>query len=156
MKFNEFGRTGMSVSDKLVRYSFMAGVAAIVDVGGFALLCLTPIPIAVSAATSFCLATVVKFPLTCRYVFNHEPTLRGFGLFFVAAVGGLLVNVSVTVGQPVLGYRACVCKDRRHRDRISAQFLGQSANSIPHAPMLGSYQWRCSIGTVLPGWPRFR
>jgi putative flippase GtrA len=97
MKFNEFGRTGMTVSDKLIRYSFMAGAAAIVDVGGFALLCLTPIPIAVSAATSFCLATVVKFPLTCRYVFNHEPTLRGFGLFFVAAVGGLLVNVSVTV-----------------------------------------------------------
>jgi putative flippase GtrA len=82
---------------KLVRYFFTAGTAAIVDVGGFALLCLTPIPIAVSAVTSFCLATIVNFLLTSRYVFNRAPTLPGFGLFFVAAVGGLIVNVSVTL-----------------------------------------------------------
>jgi putative flippase GtrA len=82
---------------KLVRYFFTAGAAAIVDVGGFALLCLTPIPIAVSAVTSFCLATIVNFLLTSRYVFNRPATVRGFGLFFVAAVGGLVVNVSVTL-----------------------------------------------------------
>jgi putative flippase GtrA len=82
---------------KLVRYFFTAGAAAIVDVGGFALLCLTPIPIAVSAVTSFCLATIVNFLLTSRYVFNRAATVRGFGLFFVAAVGGLVVNVSVTL-----------------------------------------------------------
>jgi putative flippase GtrA len=82
---------------KLLRYFFTAGAAAIVDVGGFAALCLTPIPIAVSAVTSFCLATVVNYLLTSRYVFNRVATLRGFGLFFVAAVGGLMVNVSVTL-----------------------------------------------------------
>jgi len=35
---------------KLFRYFLTAGAAAIVDVGGFAILCLTPIPIAVSAS----------------------------------------------------------------------------------------------------------
>jgi putative flippase GtrA len=82
---------------KLLRYFFTAGAAAIVDVGGFAALCLTPIPITVSAVTSFCLATVVNYLLTSRYVFYRVATLRGFGLFFLAALGGLAVNVSVTL-----------------------------------------------------------
>jgi putative flippase GtrA len=86
-----------SIHNKLLRYFFTAGAAAIVDVGGFAILCLIRVPIAVSAVASFCLATVVNYLLTSRCVFNRAPTLRGFGLFFVAAVGGLLVNVSVTL-----------------------------------------------------------
>jgi putative flippase GtrA len=101
----------MTDLQKLVRYFFMGGTAAVVDAGGFALLSMTPIPIAVSAATSFCLATVVKFPLTCRYVFHHAPTLRGFGLFFVAAVGALSINVSVTlVGSLYFGIAPIVAK----------------------------------------------
>src|ERR1700736_5803541 len=100
-----------SLHVKLFRYFFTAGTAAIVDVGGFALLCLTPIPIAVSAVTSFCLATVVNFILTSRYVFNRATALRGFGLFFVAAVGGLIVNVSVTlVGSLYLGIAPVLAK----------------------------------------------
>jgi putative flippase GtrA len=94
----------MTSLHKLARYFFTAGTAAIVDVGGFALLCFTPIPIAASAVTSFCLATVVNYLLSSRFVFNQAPTMRGFGLFFVAALGGLLVNVSVTlVGSLYLG-----------------------------------------------------
>ncbi len=101
----------MIILPKLVRYFFMAGVAAIVDVGGFALLCWTPLPIAVSAAASFCLATVAKFPLVCRYVFNRAPTVWGFGLFFFAAVGGLLVNVCVTsIGSLYLGIPPVIAK----------------------------------------------
>jgi putative flippase GtrA len=89
---------------KLVRYFFTAGTAAIVDVGGFAVLCLTPIPIAAAAVMSFCVATVVNFVLTSRIVFKRVPTVRGFGVFFLAAVGGLLVNVSVTMlGSVYLG-----------------------------------------------------
>lgn len=100
-----------SVHGKLFRYFFTAGTAAIVDVGGFAILCLTPIPIAVSAVTSFCLATVVNFVLTSRFVFSRAPTLRGFGLFFAAAVGGLMVNVSVTlVGSLYLGITPVLAK----------------------------------------------
>lgn len=87
----------MSGIRKLVGYFFTAGTAAIVDVGGFALLCLTPLPIAVSAVTSFCVSTIVNYLLTSRYVFKKAPSLRGYGLFFVAAVGGLIVNVSVTL-----------------------------------------------------------
>jgi len=79
-----------------VRYFFTAGAAAIVDVGGFAILCAI-FPIAVSAVTSFCAATIVNYLLSSRFAFHRMPSLRGFGLFFVAAVGGLLVNVSVTV-----------------------------------------------------------
>jgi putative flippase GtrA len=101
----------MIVVPKLIRYFFMAGAAAIVDVGGFAFLCLTPMPIAVAAATSFCIATVAKFPLVCRYVFNCSPTFKGFGLFFVAATGGLCINVCVTaVGSLYLGIEPVVAK----------------------------------------------
>jgi putative flippase GtrA len=96
---------------KLFRYFFTAGTAAVVDVGGFGLLCLTPVPIAVSAVTSFCSATVVNFLLTSRYVFNRAPSMRGFGLFFVAAVGGLIVNVSVTlIGSLYLGMPPVLAK----------------------------------------------
>jgi putative flippase GtrA len=101
----------MTSLHKLLRYFLTAGTAAIVDVGGFAVLCFTPIPIAVSAVSSFCLATVVNFMLTSRYVFNQAPTVRGFGLFFVAAVGGLLVNVSVTlVGSLFFGIAPVLAK----------------------------------------------
>jgi putative flippase GtrA len=96
---------------KLLRYFCTAGAAAVVDVGGFAVLCLTPLPLAVSAVISFCLATVVNYLLTSRYVFNQLPTLRGYRLFFVAAVGGLLVNVSVTtVGSLYLGVAPVLAK----------------------------------------------
>jgi putative flippase GtrA len=101
----------MTSLHKLFRYFLTAGTAAIVDVGGFAVLCFTPIPIAASAVSSFCVATVVNFLLTSRYVFNQTPTVRGFGLFFVAAVGGLLVNVSVTlVGSLFFGIAPVLAK----------------------------------------------
>src|ERR1700730_11471643 len=100
-----------SLHVKLFRYFFTAGTAAIVDVGGFAILCFIPIPIAASAVTSFCLATVVNFLLSSRCVFNQAPTMRGFGLFFVAAVGGLMVDVSVTlVGSLYLGIAPVLAK----------------------------------------------
>jgi putative flippase GtrA len=96
---------------KLVRYFFTAGMAAIVDVGGFALLRSTPIPIAVAAVTSFCVAAIVNYLLSSRYAFNQAPTLRGFGLFFVAAIGGLTVNVSVTlIGSMYLGILPVLAK----------------------------------------------
>jgi putative flippase GtrA len=101
----------MTSLSKLIRYFFTAGTAAIVDVGGFALLCFITIPIGAAAVASFCLATVVNFLLTSRWVFNKTPTVRGFGLFFVAALGGLTVNVSVTlVGSLYLGIAPVIAK----------------------------------------------
>jgi putative flippase GtrA len=100
-----------SLHTKLFRYFLTAGVAALVDVGGFAILCITPIPIAASAVISFCLATVVNFLLTGRYVFSQSPTIRGFGLFFVTALGGLLVNVTTTlVGSLYFGIAPVLAK----------------------------------------------
>jgi putative flippase GtrA len=81
---------------KLIRYFFTAGAAAVVDVGGFALL-REVMPLAVAAVTSFCLSTVVNYLLTSRYVFARAATIRGYGLFFVGALGGLLVNVGMTL-----------------------------------------------------------
>ena len=99
------------VQIRLIRYFFTAGTAAIVDVGGFALLCRTPIPVAASATTSFCMATVVNYLLSSRYAFNRPATLRGFGVFFVAALGGLLVNVSITLaGSLHLGFPPVLAK----------------------------------------------
>ena len=82
---------------KLFRYFLTAGAASIVDVGGFALLCLTSLPIVISAVTSFCVSAMVNYLLSSRLAFHAVPTLRGFGVFFAAATGGLLVNVSVTL-----------------------------------------------------------
>jgi putative flippase GtrA len=99
------------LQSKLVRYFFTAGTAAIVDVGGFALLCFLRIPIGVASVASFCVATVVNYVLTSRSVFKQAPTVRGFGLFFVAAVGGLTVNVSVTmIGSLYLGIAPVLAK----------------------------------------------
>jgi len=82
---------------QLIRYSGTAGVAAVVDLGGFALLEWTGIGIAVAAAASFLVATVANYLLTSRLVFAHRATLRGYRRFLVAAVAGFLVNVGVTV-----------------------------------------------------------
>ncbi len=90
--------------NKLLGYFLTAGTAAVVDVGGFALLHHIGVPVAIGAVVSFCLAAGVNYLLTSRYVFGRPASLRGFGLFFVAALGGLLVNVSVTLlGSRYLG-----------------------------------------------------
>lgn len=82
---------------KLFRYFLTAGTASVVDVGGFALLCLVPLPIAAAAITSFLVAAVVNYLLSSRLVFHAVSSFRGFGVFLLAALGGLLVNVSVTL-----------------------------------------------------------
>lgn len=96
---------------KLVRYFFTAGSAAVVDVGGFAILRMTSMPIAISAVVSFCIAAAVNYLLSSRYAFHQVPSLQGFGLFFVAALGGLTVNVLVTLaGSLYLGIMPVLAK----------------------------------------------
>ena len=75
---------------KLFRFFLTAGTAAVVDVGGFAGLCFLRVPIAVAAVGSFGLAAVVNYLLSARFAFGRAATL-------LAAVGGLIVNVSVTL-----------------------------------------------------------
>ena len=101
----------ISLRSKLVGYFFTAGTAAIVDIGGFAVLSRIGIPIAVAAVASFCVATIVNYLLTSRWVFTKPVSLRGFGVFFAAALGGLLVNVSITTfGSLYLGIAPVLAK----------------------------------------------
>lgn len=85
------------LAGKLSRYFVTAGVAAIVDIGGFALLDMTGMAVPASATISFCLAAVANYLLSSRFAFHQRLSTRRFGLFCLAATGGLLVNVLVTL-----------------------------------------------------------
>jgi putative flippase GtrA len=81
---------------KLFSYALTGGTAAIVDAGSFVALLHAGLP-AISAGTvSFCIAAVINYRLTARHVFSRDASLRGFLLFLLGALGGMLVNVGVT------------------------------------------------------------
>lgn len=82
---------------KLVRYFLTGGVAAIVDAGAFALLFQLGLGTLPAAAASFAAAALVNFTLTSKFVFRRRPTASLFIAFLTAALGGLAVNVGVTV-----------------------------------------------------------
>jgi putative flippase GtrA len=82
---------------QLARYFVTGGIAAIVDVGGFALLLGLAVPIAPAATLSFCAAVVVNYLLSARFVFFAQPSLRGFGLFVLGALAGAAINIGITV-----------------------------------------------------------
>lgn len=96
---------------QLIRYGGTAGVAAVVDLGGFALLDSLGIRITLAAAASFLIASVANYLLTSRMVFARRATLRGYGRFLLAAIAGFLVNVGVTVlGTQILDLFPVVAK----------------------------------------------
>lgn len=82
---------------KFVRYFLTGGVAAIVDAGGFALLYQLAVSTFPAAVTSFSVAAIVNFSLTSRFVFRQRATTKVFFVFLLAALGGLAVNVCVTL-----------------------------------------------------------
>lgn len=82
---------------KLLRYVLTAGVAAVVDVGGFVLLTGAGVGLLPAAVLSFVVAAAVNYLLTSRFVFARGASARGFGLFFAGALVGLAINVGVTV-----------------------------------------------------------
>ena len=78
---------------------------------GFALLRAVGTPIAVAAVGSFCVAAAINYILTSRHVFDQSASLRGFSVFFGAAIGGLTVNIGVTlVGSFYLGIAPVLAK----------------------------------------------
>ena len=87
---------------KLLGYTLTGGIAAIVDAGGFFLLTQTNLPIAPSGILSFCVAALVNYRLTGRFVFSRDATTRGFALFLIAALVELMVNVSVMLASVAL------------------------------------------------------
>jgi putative flippase GtrA len=99
------------VLTKFARYFLTAGVAAIVDAGGFAFLYGFGVATLPAAAASFGLAAIVNFLLTARFVFGKKATARGFTEFLLAALVGLTVNVGVTVATAeILGLPAVIAK----------------------------------------------
>jgi putative flippase GtrA len=81
---------------RLLQYGVTGGIAAVVDAGGFVLLVNAKLSIVVASCLSFCIAALVNYNLTSRFVFNREATLRGFAPFMAAALIGLTVNIGVT------------------------------------------------------------
>lgn len=82
---------------KLLQYGVTGGIAAVVDAGGFMLLVNAKIGIVVASCLSFCVAALVNYSLTSRFVFNREATVRGLAAFTAAALIGLMVNIGVTL-----------------------------------------------------------
>ena len=81
---------------KLFSYALTGGTAAIVDAGSFVSLLHAGLPAIPASTVSFCIAAVVNYRLTARHVFSRDASLRGFLLFLLGALGGMLVNVGVT------------------------------------------------------------
>ena len=88
---------------RVARYAATAGVAAVVDLGGFAALDALGVGTATAAALSWAVANVVNYRLSARHAFDTRPTLRLYPRFALAAALGAVVNVGVTVGLSVAG-----------------------------------------------------
>jgi putative flippase GtrA len=83
---------------KLSRYAVTGGAAAVVDAAGFAVLQKLGMLVPIAASLSFCAAALLNYTLTAPFVFGEKLTARGFKRFFIASLGGLAINVGVTVG----------------------------------------------------------
>jgi putative flippase GtrA len=96
---------------ELTRYVATGGAAALVDSGVFATMLRVGLGTAVAGSFSFCIAAVVNFLLTSRFVFAEPATLRRFRLFFLGALAGMAINVSVTVAVvAALAWPPLLCK----------------------------------------------
>ena len=82
---------------KLLHYGVTGGIAAIVDAGGFAVLMAMGLGVATAGTASFCVAALVNYLLSSRFVFASGRSAQGFALFFVTALFGLAVNLGVTL-----------------------------------------------------------
>lgn len=95
---------GDSAMRLLLRYLATGGLAAVVDIGGFALLSawLPPAPragVLLPAALSFLLAAAVNYLASARWVFARDWRSAGrAGRFLLGACLGLAVNTGCTAG----------------------------------------------------------
>jgi putative flippase GtrA len=85
------------VLSRLLRYAMTGGIAAVVDLGTFSVLCHTFLPIATAATLSFLPAALVNYMLSTVFVFNGEFGAAKFAKFLAFAVVGLAFNLSMTV-----------------------------------------------------------
>ena len=96
---------------KLVLYGITAGVAMVVDVGGFAMLVRLDVFVVVAAASSFCVSAVVNYLLSSRFTFRQQASMRRFLVFFAFASLGMVLNVGITsAGVLVFGLAPLIAK----------------------------------------------
>lgn len=94
---SEEGASVRHVSRALAKYLLTGGAAALVDVGLFFLFVSGwMVPVGVAAVVSFCIAAVVNYGLTARFVFGASRSFNRFLRFWLAAVLGLVINSGVT------------------------------------------------------------
>jgi putative flippase GtrA len=101
----------LRIPASLLGYFITAGVAAIVDVGGFVLLNHLGVPLLAAATASFLVAVLVNYSLSSRFVFKVRPSGAGLLKFAAGALIGLAVNVGVTfVAATSLGLMPALAK----------------------------------------------
>jgi putative flippase GtrA len=86
-----------AVLDKFWRYFITGGIAAIVDIAGFAGLIAAGLASAPAAALSFAVAITLNYVLTNRFVYGCRLQWRRYLRFLGTTLLGLAVNVSVTL-----------------------------------------------------------
>ena len=94
LRFSDADLGMHKIVSKFLRYMVTGGIAAVVDVGGFALLINAQLNVLIAGIASFCAAALVNYLLTSQFVFGRTATAHGFALFLFAALIGLSVNVS--------------------------------------------------------------
>ena len=95
---------------RVLRYAATGGTAALVDLGGFALLLALGAPLIVAGTASFAVAVLVNFSLSSRYVFGVAPSLQRLLAFAMGAVVGLTVNMGMTLAVAALGAAPLLAK----------------------------------------------
>jgi putative flippase GtrA len=81
---------------RLFGYILTGGVAALVDLGLFALLWGQGLAVLLAAGLSFAVAMLVNYALSARFVFQQAYSVRDLGKFAAAATFGLVVNTGIT------------------------------------------------------------
>ena len=77
-------------------YVLTGGSAAVIDLGGFALLHAAELIVPAAAAVSFLVAALENYVLTSRFVYKQPLSAGRLGVFLLVAFGGFIVNVGVT------------------------------------------------------------
>lgn len=85
-----------ALAAKAARYLVTGGIAAVVDIGCFALALKAGIGLVPAATISFLIAAVVNYWLSSRFVFRQKRSLRAYLLFLAVATLGLILNVTLT------------------------------------------------------------
>jgi putative flippase GtrA len=95
---------------RLLRYGATGGAAAVVDLGGFALLMALQVPLLLSGTLSFAMAVLVNFFLSSYFVFRMPVTFRRLLAFALGASVGLVVNMGITVAMSAWGMAPTLAK----------------------------------------------